>query len=375
MKIIADENIAQVSAAFGSAGELVLLPGRAIDASAVRDADAVLVRSVTQVDKSLLSGSRCRFVGTATSGIDHVDTAWLHEQGIGLGGAQGCNADSVVDYVFSALAHVSEREGFDWRTRSFGIVGCGQIGSRLARKLLALNIRVCIHDPYLDDTHPLSACFAPYETVLRQDIVSFHTPLVRGGHWPTWHLLDEERLTRLSADTILINAARGAVVDNAALLRLLSKQPQRCVVLDAWEGEPAIEQDLLARVALGTAHIAGYSYEGKLNGTLMIAAEFSKHFGVKLPQLAGGGEMATLRSEPGLSDLRQLNRLILQAYDVERDSNALRDTIGSASAAAQFDLLRKHYPLRREFSAHRVSATGLEPTTAAHARILGFQVT
>jgi erythronate-4-phosphate dehydrogenase len=375
VKIIADENIAQVSAAFGSAGELVLLPGRAIDAAAVRNADAVLVRSVTQVDESLLGGSRCRFVGTATSGVDHVDTEWLRAQGVGFGWAQGCNADSVVDYVFSALAHLSERKGFDWRTRSFGIVGCGQIGSRLASKLLALNIRVSIHDPYLDESHPLSASFAPYETVLRQDIVSFHTPLVRNGRWPTWHMLDGERLSRLSADTILINAARGAVVDNAALLRLLIKQPERCVVLDAWEGEPAIDQDLLARVALGTAHIAGYSHEGKLNGTLMIATAFSKHFGVSLPRLQGGGETAELHTGPGLSALQQLNHIILQAYDVERDSGALRDTVGSASAAAQFDLLRKHYPVRREFSAHRVSAAGLDATIAQHARVLGFQLT
>jgi erythronate-4-phosphate dehydrogenase len=374
MKIVADENIAQVAAVFGRAGELTLLPGRAIDAAAVRDADALLVRSVTNVDAKLLAGSRVRFVGTATSGIDHVDTEWLREHGIAFGWAQGCNADSVVDYVFSALAHLGERHGFDWRGMSFGIVGCGQIGSRLARKLLALRAPVAIFDPYLDSAHPLQAHFAPYETALRQDIVSFHTPLTRTGANPTWHMLDAGRLELLNPDGVLINASRGGVIDNAALLRLLAAQPERRVVLDAWEGEPAINPWLLEKVALGTAHIAGYSFEGKLNGTRMIAADFSRHFGRNLAAVSGAEQVTELRVEAGLSALQQLNRLILQAYDVARDSNALRLTLGTTTAAAQFDLLRKSYPLRREFTAHVVSGAGLEPEAAAQARVLGFRV-
>jgi erythronate-4-phosphate dehydrogenase len=374
MNIVADENIAQVAAVFGAAGKLTLLPGRAIDAAAMRDADALLVRSVTVVDEQLLAGSRCRFIGTATSGIDHIDTAWLRERGIGLSWAQGCNADSVGDYVFSALAHLSERRGFDWRQKSVGIAGCGQIGSRLARKLLALGMPVAIYDPYLDASHPLHEHFAAYATVLQQDIVSFHTPLTRTGNWPTWHMLDEARLEQLQPTGVLINAARGGVVDNAALLRLLTRQPERCVVLDAWEGEPAINPWLLEKVTLGTAHIAGYSLEGKLNGTRMIAADFSKHFGCSLPPIAGGDHVGELSVEPGLAELQQLNRLILQAYDVTLDSKALRLTLGTNTAAAQFDLLRKNYPLRREFSAHGIAAAELAPGLAAQARILGFRV-
>ncbi len=374
MKIVADENIAQVAAVFGAAGELTLLPGRAIDAASVRDADALLVRSVTDVNEKLLTGSRCRFVGTATSGTDHVDTNWLRERGIGFGWAQGCNADSVVDYVFSALAHLSEKRGFDWRMQSFGIVGCGQIGGRLARKLLALKIPVAIYDPYLDASHPLHAQLTSYEAVLEQDVVSFHTPLTRAGENSTWHMLDAALLERLKRDGVLINAARGGVVDNATLLRLLTQQPDRCVVLDAWEGEPAINPWLLEKAALGTAHIAGYSFEGKLNGTRMIAADFSKHFGRRLPPVSGAEHVTELRVEPGLPGLQQLNSLILQAYDVARDSKALRLTLGTNTAAAQFDLLRKHYPLRREFTAHAVLAGDLAPEVAAQARILGFRV-
>ncbi len=374
MKIVADENIAQVASVFGVAGELTLMPGRAIDAAAVREADALLVRSVTPVNEALLAGSRCRFVGTATSGIDHVDTQWLRARGIAFSSAQGCNADSVVDYVFSALAYIGERRGVDWRNKAFGIAGCGQIGSRLARKLLALGIPVAIYDPWLDASHPLHAHFASYETVLRQDVVSFHTPLTRGGAWPTWHMLDSKNLSALKPDGVLINAARGGVVDNAALLQLLVEQPGRLVVLDAWEGEPAVNPWLLEKVTLGTAHIAGYSLEGKLNGTRMIAADFGKLFGRSLPPVRGAEHVTQLSVTPGLSAAQQLNHLILQAYDVSRDSKALRLTLGTATAAAQFDLLRKNYPLRREFTAHSVAAAELDPGVAAQARVLGFRV-
>ncbi|MEY4643043.1 MAG: hypothetical protein RLZZ227_3037 [Pseudomonadota bacterium] len=377
MKIVADENIAQVAAWFGHAGELVLLPGRAIDAAVVRDADALLVRSVTRVDARLLEGSRCRFVGTATSGIDHVDTRWLDEQGIGFAFAPGSNADSVVDYVFSTLAHLSERDDFDWRARSFGIVGCGQIGARLARKLLALGCSVVISDPFLEASHPLSACFASYETTLRQDIISFHTPLTREGPWPTHHMLDAGKLAQLDASNILINAARGAIIDNAALLRLLIDQPQRRVVLDAWEGEPVISHQLLQRVAVGTTHIAGYSYEGKINGTRMIADEFTRHFDTRFPAALQRHERTLstmLEVRPGLGGLQQLNRLILQAYDVTRDAEALRKTLDSTAPAAQFDLLRKQYPVRYEFTAYGAAAADLTPITATQARTLGFNI-
>jgi erythronate-4-phosphate dehydrogenase len=374
MHIVADENIAQVAAVFGAAGKLTLLPGRAIDAASVHDADAVLVRSVTEVNEGLLAGSRCRYVGTATSGIDHIDVGWLRSRGIGFGWAQGCNADSVVDYVFSTLAYLSERRGFDWRQRSFGIVGCGQIGSRLARKLIALQVPVVIYDPCLDATHPLNEYFVPLETALRQDVLSFHTPLTRTGSWPTWHMLDATRLEQLMPDSILINAARGGVIDNAALLQLLTRQRGPCVVLDAWEGEPAINPWLLEKVALGTAHIAGYSLEGKLNGTRMIAADFSRHFRCGLAPVTGASHVTELRLRPGLTELQQLNNLILQAYDVGRDSQALRLTLGTSTAAVQFDLLRKHYPLRREFTAYSVAERDLAPGLAAQARALGFRI-
>ena len=350
MKIVADENIAQVAATFAGAGELVTLPGRAIDASAVRDADALLVRSVTRVNEQLLEGSRCRFVGTATSGTDHIDVEWLRQKGIQFAWARGCNASAVVDYVFCVLAHLSERGGFDWRNLSYGIVGCGEIGGRLASRLLKLGLRISIYDPFLGDSHPLAAHFADLAPVMQQDVVTFHTPLTRDGPWPSWHMLDAAGLARLRPETIVINAARGGIIDNRALLLHLQARPQQRVVLDAWENEPAIALPLLERVALGTAHIAGYSVEGRVRGTQMVAQAFSKEFAMNLQTPAfDTHRMQNVKLDETLPVLRQLNSLMLQVYDVARDDALLRQTLSAADPAARFDLLRKNYPERWEF--------------------------
>ncbi|MGV3593349.1 MAG: 4-phosphoerythronate dehydrogenase [Gammaproteobacteria bacterium] len=374
MKIVADENIAQLAATFADAGELVALPGRQLDAAAVKDADALLVRSVTKVDAGLLAGSRCRFVGTATSGIDHVDTEWLAAHGIAFASARGCNAEAVVDYVFSALAGLSERDGFDWRTLSIGIVGGGEIGRRLAQRLLDLRMRIAIYDPFLSSSHPLAAHFSDYEAVLQQDVITFHTPLTRTGAWPTWHMFDAARIAALRPEQVVINASRGGVIDNAALLAHLQARPQQRIVLDAWEHEPAISLPLLERVRYGSAHIAGYSLEGKVRGTQMIAHAFAAHFGMQIPEPPfGAAGLHPLAMDTSLPPWRQLNALMLQVYDVARDDALLRATLGRSEAAAQFDLLRKHYPLRREFARY-VQPEGLDPALRAQAAALGFLI-
>jgi erythronate-4-phosphate dehydrogenase len=376
MKILADENIAQVADYFGWAGDLVTLPGRAITAAALRDVDALLVRSVTRVDAALLAGSPCRFVGTATSGIDHIDVDWLASRDIGFSHALGCNANAVVEYVFSALAQLSTQHAFDWRSRSYGIVGCGEVGRRLAQKLLALGIRVAIHDPFLDAAQPLSDYFAPLVEVLAQEVVTFHTPLTRDGPNPTWHMLDRRALAMLAPSTIVLNAARGAVVDNLALLELLRGSSGHLVVLDAWEGEPAVNLELLRRIAIGTPHIAGYSREGKLNGTRMIAAGFCGHFGLQAPSppLAEHCGVTWLSPVPAATALEQLNQLILQARDIRKDHAAMQALLAAPEPAVLFDRLRSDYPPRSEFAAFSARADELVAGVADQARILGFRL-
>lgn len=376
LQILADENIALVHEAFADLGELRTLAGRAITPALLRDVDILLVRSVTRVDASLLQNSRCRFVGTATSGTDHVDLQWLQQQGIAFADAHGCNAEAVVDYVLAALAWLALRDRFDWTRCSVGIVGCGAVGSRLARRLLALGITPRIHDPLLPATHALAEYFTSLEVVLAQQVVSLHTSLTHSGPCPTWHLLNAERLALLRDDAILLNAARGAVLDSEALLLRMNAAPQLRVVLDAWEGEPAVRHDLLTRVDLGTPHIAGYSRLGKLRGTVLLRAALLRHLGRPAQDFHHEIESPSLPAVSGsrLLPWQVLAKGVLAAYDPGKDHQAMQQLLrlSPGDAAVAFDRLRKQYPERAEFGQFGVEAWNGTPVLQQHLMALGF---
>lgn len=352
LKIVADQNIPRVEAWFAGLGEVVTVPGRTLDAATVRDADILLVRSVTRVDQALLGGSRVRFVGTATIGTDHLDLGWLAGQGIAVASAPGSNADSVVEYVLSALAAVDGvLEGL-LAGGSVGIVGLGNVGGRLLQRLRRLGIRAYGHDPLLTATpeRPLYRL----EQVLAADVVSLHTPLTRGGPHPTWHLLNAKALARLRPGAMLLNSGRGAVIDNPALARLLTRRGDLRVALDVWEGEPAIDAGLLGLVTLGTPHIAGYSSDGKLAGVGMVLAACCRHLGLPLPPLPAVESAPALQLDPALRGVALLRAALLGSYDIREDDRRLRAAYADGGAVA-FDVLRRDYPVRRELGARRVA--------------------
>lgn len=268
LTIVADENILALEDYFGDLGTLIRVPGRTLSREQLMGADILLVRSVTRVDKQLLAGTPVRFVGSCTIGTDHLDTGWLERRGIAWSAAPGCNANSVVEYVFCALAAL----GLDWAPwlgkegRSFGIVGCGNVGGLLQKRLRVLDIPCAVYDPWLPDNPDAS----DLDTVLRQDVICLHAPLVKKGPHPSFHMIGAEQLARIKDGAVLISAGRGAVVDNRALLALLCKGKRFTTVLDVWENEPDIDTALLDLVDMGTPHIAGYSLDGKLAGTAMI---------------------------------------------------------------------------------------------------------
>lgn len=359
MLIVADENIPFAQEAFGTLGEVRLLSGRRMDAAAVRDADALMVRSVTRVDQALLQGSRVRFVGTATIGTDHVDAIWLAQAGIGFSAAPGSNANSVGEYMVAALLVLAQRQGRPLAGRSIGIVGVGNVGRRVAEKCLALGMTVRLNDPPLQ-RRTNDPKYRPLEELLDCDFITLHVPLEREGQDPTWHLADERFLAKMRPESVLCNASRGAVADGAALLRALERGALAGAVLDVWEGEPAFDPALLERVSLATPHIAGYSYDGKVNGTEMIYRAACAHFGSKptwdraacvpkplLPELS-------LRMRGGVEDA--LRDAVRRLYAIESDDAALRrlGDLPDAARAAGFDRLRKEYPVRREFQNTRV---------------------
>ena len=355
MKIVADENIPCVQQAFASLGEVLLLPGRSMQAEQVRAADILLVRSVTRVDASLLQGSSVRFVGSATIGFDHVDRDYLQQQDIGFATAPGSNATSAAEYVVSALMVLSGQQGFELAGKTVGIIGCGNVGSRVRDRLAALGMTCLVNDP------PLQASaghdeFVALDEVLQADIVTLHVPLTTSAPHPTLHLLDASALDRLKPGAILINTSRGAVVDNRALDALLARRDDLSVVLDVWENEPSISASLLQQVDLATAHIAGYSYDGKLRGTEMIYRAACDYFAEPLQWRAADelqrAASIDLRAHDAGDVLAVTRAAVVACYDVRQDDARLRETLSlpATERALAFDRLRKDYPLRREFS-------------------------
>lgn len=358
LTIVADENIPLIEPFFAELGEVIRVPGRKISPEDVREADVLLVRSVTTVDAALLSGSRVRFVGTCTIGTDHIDQQWLSDQGIGFSSAPGCNAWGVVNYVLSALTVLAEQEGFAWTDKVVGIVGRGNVGGRLNQTLNRLGVTTWVCDPFKEGDGQANYCGLD-ELIERSDIISLHTPLTRSDAHPTWHLLDAARLASLKPGTVLINSSRGPVIDNDALKALLRTRSDLNVVLDVWETEPTPDAELLELVDLATPHIAGYSQEGKWNGTDMIYRALCHQFGLPARvKLAGITPMPPVKSlsfnltaEPWDAFFRAV-RLV---YDLRADDHRMRRALARTTSPAEtFDLLRKNYPVRREFSSLRI---------------------
>ena len=354
MKILVDENMPYARELFSRTGEVVAVPGRPLPEAALNDADGLMVRSVTKVNEALLQGKGVKFVGTATAGTDHIDEAWLTQAGIAFSAAPGCNAIAVVEYVFSALLMLAERDGFQLTDSTVGIVGVGNVGSRLQRRLAAWGVKTLLCDPPRADRGEAGE-FLPLETLVAQaDILTFHTPLFKQGAYKSWHLADRDLLLALKPDAILINACRGPVVDNTALLAVLAQRPDLRVVLDVWEPEPELSLELLEKVDIATAHIAGYTLEGKARGTTQVFEAWTRFLGepqqVALSSLLPTPDISQIRLH-GPLDQSTLKRLVHLVYDVRRDDAALRKV---AARAGEFDRLRKNYQERREWSSLQV---------------------
>lgn len=370
VKILVDENMPYARELFSRLGEVKPVAGRPIPVDELADAQALMVRSVTKVNASLLSGTAVKFVGTATAGTDHVDQQWLGEAGIGFSAAPGCNAIAVVEYVFSALLMLAERDGFTLKDRTVGIVGVGNVGSRLQARLEAWGVRTLLCDPPRADRGD-AGDFRPLEDLVREaDILTFHTPLFKEGPYKTLHLANEALIGALKPGAILLNACRGRVVDNAALLTRLEAGQDLSVVLDVWEPEPDLNVELLKRVDIGTPHIAGYTLEGKARGTTQVFEAFSAFIGhrqqVALDTLLPAPEFGRITLH-GPLDQPTLKRLVHLVYDVRRDDAPLRKVAG---IPGEFDKLRKNYLERREWSSLYIQCDDAGAASLLHK--LGF---
>lgn len=373
MKILIDENMPYAESLFGQLGEVILKPGRTLTADDLIDIDALMIRSVTKVDERLLAkANRLTFVGTATAGTDHVDQALLAERGIFFTAAPGCNKVGVAEYVFSVLMVLAQQQGFSVLDKTVGIIGAGQVGSYLAECLTGLGIKVLLNDPP-KQAQGDSREFTELSILLdNADVITLHTPITREGEWPTHHLINESVLQRLRNDQILINAARGPVVDNEALKARLQQQDGFTAALDVFEFEPQVDLSLLPLLAFATPHVAGYGLEGKARGTTMVFNRYSEFLGQacwanpsNLLPVAPIPEV-TLNRRWDEATLLNLTQLV---YDVRRDDAQFRREIQQPGA---FDQMRKQYWDRREYSAIRLvgdESCQLEPLAK-----LGFNI-
>lgn len=374
MYIIADENIPYVQQAFASVGEVHTVAGRNLTATHVAVADILLVRSITPVTSALLAQSHVRFVGTATIGFDHVDQQWLAQQGIGFASAPGCNATAAAEYVISALLVLAQQQDFRLADKSVGIIGCGNVGSRVLHKLTALGVQCLCHDPPRAEREPTRP-WAGLSEVLQTDIVTVHVPLTDNSLYPTAHFINRSFLRQLKPHAILINTARGAILDETAWLTHTARP---VALFDVWPNEPRLHPDTVASAALATPHIAGYSFDGKVRGTEMLAAAVADYF-----QLGPAWQARSILPPPpvsgltfsdSISDEQAIYQAVTVCYDPRRDDAALRRSLKQANPAAAFDLLRKQYPIRREFATLTVTVPAQRTHLAAQLAGLGFQV-
>ncbi|RYZ78814.1 MAG: 4-phosphoerythronate dehydrogenase, partial [Moraxellaceae bacterium] len=340
-----------------SIGEVTTRPGRTMSNHDALVASALLVRSVTNVNQSLLQSSTVNFVGTCTIGVDHLDQKWLQDNHIAFSSAPGCNANSVVEYVYAALCHLD----INWLDKKFGIIGCGNVGGLLYKRLKLQGVDCYCYDPLRapEDNPDLTSL----EKVLNCDIISMHTPLTKTGEYPSFHLIELAELQQLKTGAVLLNCGRGPVINNNDLQQFLTERNDVRVVLDVWEPEPDISLDLLDKVALGSPHIAGYSYDGKLKGTEMIYQALCKHLNKPselsvqnlVPPLANNQLQLTTTQ----TAWEQVKQLVAQVYAISNDDKRLRELAqrarkGEDNLAIGFDSLRKHYPVRREFQNYQV---------------------
>lgn len=358
MKIVADQNIPFVKECFESLGQVSLHGGRQITPQIVKDADVLLVRSITPVSEALLAGSRVKFAATATIGMDHIDREYLQRAGIGFASAPGSNANSVAEYVVAALLALGKKYRFTLEGKSIGIIGVGNVGSKVDAKCRALGMKTVLNDPPLARKTG-DGKYRPLEEALVCDFVTLHTPLTRQGEDPTYHLADEKFFAAMKKGAVFFNTARGGVMDTAALKAAMTAGKLGGVVLDVWENEPNVDAGLLLKVDLSTPHIAGYSFDGKVNGLLMIYRAACKHFGVKpahterdflpttvVPQIVIAKEQ--VQTQPAE---RIIHGTVQQVYAINRDDFNMREmlVVPPSERGAFFDRLRKEYPVRREF--------------------------
>jgi len=373
INIIADDKIPFLKGALEPFASIRYMDGREIDHSAVRDADAMLIRTRTVCNESLLHDSRVKFIGTTTIGFDHIDTNYCDANSIRWTNAPGCNASSVQQYIASVLANLVVRHDFSLYGKTLGIIGVGHVGKKVEILARLLGMKVLLNDPPRARFEGHSG-FVPLEKILKEsDIISLHVPLNRSGEDKTFRLINETTLGLIKTGSWLINTSRGEVVEGSALKSALATGKLSGIVLDVWESEPSVDLQLLDTVTIATPHIAGYSTDGKRNGTVQVVRRLGEYFGLPLKSwepacIPEPNEPVIIMDCRDASLEKLICQAILKTYDVTEDDLRFRSDPGN------FERLRDNYPVRREFLAYKLILMNGTDQVSKIFENLGFRV-
>ena len=373
MKIIIDDKIPYIRGAFEGVAEVIYLSGSKTSPEVVKDADAIVTRTRTICNEKLLAGSSVKFIATATIGYDHIDIDYCDAAGIKWTNAPGCNSKSVEQYIASTLMVLAERKNLQLKDLCIGIVGVGNVGSKVARICELFGMKVLLNDPPRERAEG-SAAFVSLKQVMDEaDIITLHVPLNMKGDDATFHLGDETFFSELKKKPILINSCRGEVVDSLAVKNALKSGQISGFICDCWENEPDIDLELLNLTELATPHIAGYSKDGKATGTQMSVHAISQFFGLGLENWQPSGvEQPTNPvfelDGAGLNKQQIISKAVLHTYDIRNDDQNFRNN------TEQFEQLRGDYPIRREFPAFTIVPINVPKETSAVLKKLGFQI-
>jgi erythronate-4-phosphate dehydrogenase len=372
MRLLVDDNVAHAADAFAPFGDVVTMPGADITSEALDGFDALIIRSTTAVNADLLKGSSIKFVGTATSGDDHVDTNWLRANGIAFANAHGSNAESVGEWALASLLEACDRKGKDdIGALAIGIVGVGAVGRPLADRFAGLTCRLRLCDPPRAREEDSMGDFLPLSDALAtSDVVSLHVPLKMSEPYATYHMIARGALVRMRSGSWMMNSSRGAVVDNEALLECLQEKQIDACIMDVWEDEPTPDPELVKAVTLGTPHIAGHSYDGKVMGTQMIVDALAAFTGVTPTWnaedvLREGTDDLWLTVPEGAEKMKRTRfmlSLVRQMYDVRKDEGellAIADLKTERARGDRFQRYRGDYPKRRSWSRYKIKESDI----------------
>jgi erythronate-4-phosphate dehydrogenase len=373
IKIIADQDIPFLKGVLEPYTEVEYYPGNKITSTVIKNADALVIRTRTKCNRDLLYGSDIQFISSATIGFDHIDTDYCEKKGIKWTNAPGCNSSSVQQYVAAALVYISKKYNFSLKERTIGIVGVGHVGTKIIKLAEYFSMTVLLNDPPRVRNEGLCG-FVSLESILRDcDIITFHVPLNLDGEDKTFHMIDENFLEKVNPGTFIINTSRGEVADTGALKEALKSGRVAGAIIDVWEGEPDIDIGLLDLVDIGTPHIAGYSADGKANGTSMSVQALSKFFNlgidnwrpanIPLPE----NTTINIKSKSGLAE-DIISEAVSDTYDITGDDMRLKQS------PRTFEKQRSDYPLRREFNSYSVKMYHKERDIERILRRMGFRI-